>query len=219
MLEYIIKYKKILYIAVPIIIIAIIISIILTVNIQKEKAEDEVAVTFKDNLTIEFGTKAKVSDFIENIQGELIDDIEVDTGKLGMQKMKFSYKSIRNKKKTKSFEFTVIDTTKPIIYMGNTITIKKGDTTDITSMIFSGDNCDPSPERKITGELQGDQTQAELILDAGLKMRQLFIDRLKFIYPEYLSILDKITVEINRDGQQEEKYFEIDEQQIGGGED
>lgn len=52
-------------------------------------------------------------------------------------------------------------------------------------------------ERKITGELQGDQTQTELVLDAGLKMRELFINQMKVIYPEYAEILGKITVKIN----------------------
>lgn len=52
-------------------------------------------------------------------------------------------------------------------------------------------------ERKITGELQGDQTQTELVLDAGLKMRQLWIAQLKLIYPDYAEVLNKISVEIN----------------------
>lgn len=52
-------------------------------------------------------------------------------------------------------------------------------------------------ERKITGELQGDQTQNELVLDAGLQMRRLWLSQMKLIYPEYSNILDPITVEIN----------------------
>lgn len=52
-------------------------------------------------------------------------------------------------------------------------------------------------ERKITGELQGDQTQTELVLDAGLKMRRLWLEQMKSVYPEYADILNAITVEIN----------------------
>lgn len=52
-------------------------------------------------------------------------------------------------------------------------------------------------ERKITGELQGDQTQTELVLDAGLKMRQLWLEQMKLIYPEYSDILRGISVNIN----------------------
>lgn len=52
-------------------------------------------------------------------------------------------------------------------------------------------------ERQITGELQGDNVQTDIVLDAGLKMRQLFIQQMKDIYPEYADMLGKITVEIN----------------------
>lgn len=52
-------------------------------------------------------------------------------------------------------------------------------------------------ERKITGELQGDETQTEIVIDAGLKMRRLFLEQMKTIYPEYAEMLGKITVEVN----------------------
>lgn len=53
-------------------------------------------------------------------------------------------------------------------------------------------------ERKITGELQGDQTQTEIVIDAGLQMRRLFLEQMKIVFPEYREMLDKITVEINQ---------------------
>lgn len=52
-------------------------------------------------------------------------------------------------------------------------------------------------ERKITGELQGDQTQTELVLDAGLRMRRLFLEQMKVIYPDKADVLGKIKVSIN----------------------
>lgn len=52
-------------------------------------------------------------------------------------------------------------------------------------------------ERKITGELQGDQTQTELVIDSGLKMRRLFLEQLKLIYPQYKKLLDPIQIVIN----------------------
>lgn len=122
------------------------------VDMQKEKKEDAVALTLKQNLTVEFGSKANVSDFIEELQGSLISDNIVDTSKLGNNTVKFEYKSIRNKKKVKSFEINVVDTTKPVIYIGSTITVNKGYNKDVAELIFSGDNCDSTPERKIIGE-------------------------------------------------------------------
>lgn len=59
-------------------------------------------------------------------------------------------------------------------------------------------------ERKITGELQGDQTQTDLVIDAGLQMRKLFLDQMKRIYPEYSEILSGITVELNESTKEED---------------
>lgn len=58
-----------------IIIVAIIIVVILAIgsgiwiylNIQENKRIDAEAVTLKNNMTVEFGKEAKVSDFIENL--------------------------------------------------------------------------------------------------------------------------------------------------------
>lgn len=52
-------------------------------------------------------------------------------------------------------------------------------------------------ERKLTGELAGADVQTEIVADAGLRMRRLFISQMKAIYPEYASMLNKITVELN----------------------
>ena len=52
-------------------------------------------------------------------------------------------------------------------------------------------------ERQITGEIQGDNVQTDLVIDAGLKMRRLWLEQMKSVYPEYKDVLDKITVEIN----------------------
>lgn len=61
-------------------------------------------------------------------------------------------------------------------------------------------------ERKITGELTGDSVQTDIVIDAGLQMRRLFLEQMKNIYPEYADILNKITVEIN------EKTIEYEEE-------
>ena len=66
-------------------------------------------------------------------------------------------------------------------------------------------------ERKITGELQGDQTQTELVLDAGLKMRQLWVAQMKVIYPEYYEILKDISVDVN---EKSVAYEEVDNENV-----
>ena len=61
-------------------------------------------------------------------------------------------------------------------------------------------------ERKITSEMTGDSVQTDLVLDAGLKMRQLFLKQMQTIYPEY-EWLKNITVEIN---ERTIEYNEVD---------
>ena len=64
---------------------------------QENKRIDAEAVTLKENLTIEFGKEAKVSDFLENLNGELINDYKIDTEKLGDIQVSFDFINIKNK--------------------------------------------------------------------------------------------------------------------------
>ncbi len=145
--------KKIIIIAsIIIVIIAIGIGAFIFIDKENEKKEDAVALTLKENLTVEFGSKVKVSDFIDDLKGELLEDNLIDTGNLGKITVNFNYKSIRNKNKTKSFEINVVDTTKPMIYMGGSISVNVGYDKEIKDLIFSGDNADSTPERKIIGD-------------------------------------------------------------------
>ena len=70
---------------------------------------------------------------------------------------------------------------------------------------ISNDGAFEKKERKLNGELEDDKTQTDLVTDAGLYMRRLFLAQLKLIYPEYKEMLDKITVEINQSEREEEK--------------
>lgn len=145
------KFVKII-IGIIIVVLIIGLAAYIAQDKQKEKKEDERALTLKQNLTAEFASKKKLSDFIENLEGELIEDSIISTETLEKNTVSFEYKSIRNKKKQKSFEITVVDTVKPMIYMGSTVTVNKGYNKDIVNLIFSGDNCDSTPERKIIGD-------------------------------------------------------------------
>lgn len=127
-------------------------GVFIFVDIQNEKQEDAVALVLKNNLTVEAGSRVKVSDFIKELKGEIIDDFEIDTGDVGTKTVTFNYKSQRNKKKTKSFNIDIVDTTKPMIYMGGSVTVKQGYTGNVSDLIFSGDNIDSTPERTIIGE-------------------------------------------------------------------
>lgn len=164
--------KNINIILIVLLVIIIIIGIVLKViDIKIEAEEDAVAVTFKNYSDIEFLSENKVSDFIEQIQGELTDDHIVQPNRIGEYEVWFEYKSIRNKKKNKSFKINVIDTTKPCIYMDNVIEIDKGEEIDIEDYILSGDECDSNPTRKLEGNYDiysaGDYNLKYIVTDAS----------------------------------------------------
>lgn len=146
------KIEKIL-ISLLIITIVVIIIILDIINIKKEKKEDEIALTLKENLSTEFLSDVKVSSFIENLNGTLIDDYKIDTTSLGTKNVNVKYKNERGKKKNKSYEINVVDTEKPKIFLSDTtISVKKGYDKSLTNLFFSGDSCDPTPIRTINGE-------------------------------------------------------------------
>ena len=143
-----------------IIILVIVLAIILIAGISiwlyKEEQEnikiDAEALTLKEDLTVEFGEKVKVSDFIENLNGILIDDYEIDTEKLGNVNVQFDYINIKNKKRKKEFEIKIVDVTPPQIFSGSSYTVKVGYDKNLTDVLLSGDDIDDTPTREILGD-------------------------------------------------------------------
>ena len=146
------KKKLLIMLVILIVIFLGLIVIRAIIDAENERKEDEVALTLKENLDTEFLSNVKVSDFIENLNGEIIDDYKIETNALGEKEVVFNYKSQRNKDKTKSFKINVVDTTKPRIYMSSSMTVTEGYNKNITETVLSGDECDPNPERTIEGE-------------------------------------------------------------------
>ena len=141
--------KKIIIILVLILIIILGIGFWIYHIDQENKRIDREALTLKEDLTIKFGEKAKVSDFIANLNGELIDDYEIDTERLGTIKVSLDYINIKNKKRTKEYEIKTIDVNAPKIFSGNSYTVKVGYNKNLTNELLSGDDIDDNPKREI----------------------------------------------------------------------
>ena len=148
--------KKMLTIIICLIIIVIISVIGICIWMYNEEQEnkriDAEAVTLKENLTIEFGKEAKVSDFLEKLNGELINDYKIDTEKLGEIQVSFDFINIKNKKRTATFNIKTTDVTAPKIFSGASYTVKKGSNKNLTEVLISGDDIDDNPKREIVGE-------------------------------------------------------------------
>lgn len=108
-------------------------------------------VVLKKEKVVEVYSEAKISDFIESINGKIENDKLVDTTKVGKHIEKFTYTNDDNIKVDYSFEIKVVDTAPPIVGVSN-----KTITTDYSSKLenefFCGDNYDDKPKCKIEGD-------------------------------------------------------------------
>ena len=69
-------------------IVALGIGIWCYIDAEETKRLDAESVTLKEDLTIEFGKEAKVSDFLANLNGKLVSDNKIDTEKSVIKQIK-----------------------------------------------------------------------------------------------------------------------------------
>lgn len=113
---------------------------------------DREAISFKADLTASFGSPAKISDFIEHLNGELLEDVTINTETLGEQKINFEFTNIKNKKRSREVTITIIDDIKPQIHGKNVYTVYQNYQGDLTDLMLSVDNIDDHPQREIIGD-------------------------------------------------------------------
>ena len=147
--------KKVVIVMIPF--IAIVIVGICLWQYQKDKKMETEAIRLKEDLTVEFGEKVKISDFIENLEGNLVEDCEVNTEQLGETKVLFEYTNRKNKRKNAEFTVKIIDTKPPQILSGNSYTVNLGYSKNLTDVLLSGDEVDDKPKREIIGEYDVNQ--------------------------------------------------------------
>lgn len=125
-----------------------VLSLVQYIRIKTAKIE----VTLVEDLTINFADTKKVSDFITSINGEIINDYEIDATSLGQKIVSFEFKNNDNIKVKYSYEVEVVDKVAPVIWLGGSYTITKGSNIDLTQKILCGDNIDNKPNCYIEGE-------------------------------------------------------------------
>ena len=111
-----------------------------------------VEITYKEDLTLEFNTKKRVSDYIESINGKIVNDYEIDSLKLGIQELTYEFINDDGIKLKQSFKIDVQDKTPPIIWLGNSYNIAVGSNDTIVQNILCGDNVDNNPNCYIKGD-------------------------------------------------------------------
>ena len=139
-----------------IIIVSIIMFVILIVALiiyfNTRIVVDNSAFTLNEDLTINVYNKVKVSDFIKEIDGKIVDDNEIDTTELGVIDIEFIYLNSDNKKRKGTFSIEVKDLEEPLIWLANSYSVRVGEDVDLESEILCADNYDSNPSCKITGD-------------------------------------------------------------------
>ena len=88
--------KKLVIISIVILVVSIIGGYFLFKKIEQKKEEEKiknaiVIIDYKENLTTEFLSEVKVSDFITNINGTITNDYKINTNKIAKKEIKYEY--------------------------------------------------------------------------------------------------------------------------------
>lgn len=112
----------------------------------------DVEIILKDTLEVEFLSNVKVSDFIEHINGEIVDDYIIDTTKVGTKEIKFDYINDDGIKLECSYELEVVDNKAPLVWLNSTYNVNVGSKVSLVDDILCGDDYDASPTCEVIGE-------------------------------------------------------------------
>ena len=112
----------------------------------------KIIVHLKENLKVTYDTKLKISDLIENINGDILHDSYLDTAALGKKTVNFKYLNEEGITIPYSFTYEVIDDIEPLIWLNDTYSVNVGTKGELKNMIMSGDYIDDNPTREIIGE-------------------------------------------------------------------
>ena len=111
-----------------------------------------IKVELKSDLNIPFGSEVHISDYIDNINGTLIKDKEINTESLGKKEISFEYKNDDGIKVPYRFEINVYDDVPPLIWMGSTISVEVGYAGNIADLIMCADNETVKPNCYVEGD-------------------------------------------------------------------
>ena len=112
----------------------------------------KIEVKLKKDLTVNFRETKKVSDYIESINGKIINDYEIDSTKIGKQKIEFKFINNDGIKVKYSFNINVLDITAPVVFLNNSYSIPVNSEATIFENILCGDDTDNNPECYVDGD-------------------------------------------------------------------
>lgn len=144
--------KRILKIASIIIIITL--SILTVAETYKfiRVRNAKIKIILKEDRKVDFASKKKVSDFIETINGKIVDDYIIDsTTNLGKKEIRFKFINNDGIKLTYAYDIEIVDRVAPTIWLNKTYSIPVGSKSNLLDEIMCGDNVDNEPNCYIDG--------------------------------------------------------------------
>lgn len=111
----------------------------------------KIEVTLQENREIEFYDTKRVSDFIKNINGKIVNDYVINSKKLGKQDIVFDFINHDGIKLSYTYDVIVKDTVSPIVWLSNSYLVERGSHVDLAKKIMCGDNYDSKPSCTIEG--------------------------------------------------------------------
>ena len=112
----------------------------------------KIIVNLVDNLEIDVFSEIKVSDLIESINGELINDYKIDTTRVGAKKVDFKFINDEDIKVSYSFNINIVDYIPPLIFSSKSYSVTEGYSGNLAKELFCGDRYDNEPTCEIIGE-------------------------------------------------------------------
>ncbi len=111
-----------------------------------------ILVDLKEDRVVPFASKVKISEFITNINGKLIEDKEIDTTKLGEKEINFEYINDEDIKVPYSFSIEIVDNTPPLVWLGTSYSVPTSFNGSLEDKIMCADDYDDVPNCKVEGE-------------------------------------------------------------------
>lgn len=105
-----------------------------------------------EHLNIPINNEVYVMDLISSINGNIIDNYKIDTTKLGIKDVSFSFVNEENIKVPYTFKINIVDVTPPVIWLNDTYSVKVGYSKKLEDVIMCGDDYDDTPTCYIEGE-------------------------------------------------------------------
>ena len=144
------KRKLIIISSITLLVILSIVGII-TLNNKRKIKEAIIVISYIENREVDFLSKVKVSDFIERINGKIVDDYEIDTTVIGDKNVEFEYINDDNIKVKQEFTINVVDRVAPTIWLSGSYSVNVGSDINLQNKILCADNYDDEPKCVIEG--------------------------------------------------------------------